>query len=266
MKKFVLVLFALIVVASVCTGAHAQSRLDQITKRGVLRVGMTGDQPPFNMEAKDGTLMGYEVDLAKMLAKSMDLKLETVRMPFNDLLPAIQNGKVDMVMSGMTITMERNMKVAFIGPYVLSGKSFVTKMESLTQASQAEELNQADLRISTLKGSTSEKFVQMLLPKATSLPAENYDKAVAALMSGDANVMVADYPICALTALKNPTANLYVLKEPMTIEPIGMALPANDPLLLNFMDNYFRSLAMAGILDKLEDYWFESGAWLPNMK
>lgn len=266
MKKFMTMVLTLAFVVALGVDAHAQKRLNEITKRGVLKVGMTGDQPPFNMEAKDGTLMGYEVDLAKMLAKSMEMKLETVRMPFSELLPAVQSGKVDMVMSGMTITMERNMKVAFIGPYVLSGKSIVTKMESLTRATQAEELNLPELKISSMKGSTSEEFVKTFLPKATSLPVENYDQAVAALLGGTANVMVADYPICQLTALRNPTANLFVLKEPMTIEPIGMALPADDPLLLNFIDNYFTALAMAGILDKMEDYWFESGSWLADMK
>ncbi len=266
MKKFMTMVLTLVFVVALGVDAHAQKRLNEITKRGVLKVGMTGDQPPFNMEAKDGTLMGYEVDLAKMLAKSMEMKLETVRMPFSELLPAVQSGKVDLVMSGMTITMERNMKVAFIGPYVLSGKSIVTKMESLTRATQAEELNLPELKISSMKGSTSEEFVKTFLPKATSLPVENYDQAVAALLGGTANVMVADYPICQLTALRNPTANLFVLKEPMTIEPIGMALPADDPLLLNFIDNYFTALAMAGILEKMEDYWFESGSWLADMK
>jgi len=266
MKKLNVALIALVLVVVGAVSATAQSRLNEITRRGVLKVGMTGEQPPFNMEAKDGSLMGYEVDLAKLLAGSMDLKLEMIRMPFNELIPAIQTGKVDLVMSGMTITMERNMKVAFIGPYVLSGKSIVTKMETLAKAQKAEELNQADLRISSLKGSTSEKFVQTVLPKAKSLPAENYDKAVESLLSGEANVMVADYPICALTAVKHPDANLFVLEEPLTIEPIGMALPADDPLLLNFMDNYFNALAMAGILPKLEKYWFEGGNWLADAK
>ncbi|HET6347747.1 MAG TPA: transporter substrate-binding domain-containing protein [Candidatus Krumholzibacteria bacterium] len=266
MKKLASVLLASVIVVAFCGGAHAQKRLDEITKRGSLRVGMTGEQPPFTMEKKDGTLMGYEVDLAKLLAQSMNLKLETVRMPFNELIDAVQKGKVDVVMSGMTITMERNMKVAFIGPYILSGKSIVTKMESLAKVHNPEDLDQSDLRISSLKGSTSEQFVKELLPKATSLPADNYDKAIASLLSGEANVMVADYPICKLTALKNPDANLVVLDEPMTIEPIGMALPADDPLLLNFMENYFSALNMAGLLTKLEKYWFEEGTWLSDMK
>jgi len=264
MKRLNVLLTTAIIVLASCGSLQAQERLNQITKRGVIKVGMTGEQPPFNMLGKDGKLIGYEVDLAEMLAESMGLELELVTMPFQDLLPAVPNGKVDVVMSGMTITMERNLKVAFIGPYIISGKSFVTKTKSLAKVEEVGELDQSKLRISFLKGSTSEAFVRTLLPEAKALPAANYDAAVKALLSAEANIMVADYPICALTALQNPSANLVVLDEPLTIEPIGMALPPEDPLLMNFVQNYFNALSMAGVLDRLEQYWFEDAAWLED--
>lgn len=245
---------------------HAQKRLNEMTQRGVLRVGMTGEQPPFNLEDKNGKLIGYEVNLAELLAESMGLKLELIRIPFNDLIPSLQQGKIDLIMSGMTINMERNMKVAFIGPYLISGKSILTKSITLAQADEASDLNQSKLKISSLKGSTSEKFVKTLIPQATSIPAENYDQAVQALLNGEANVMVADYPICVISKMRYPEANLLTLEEPLTVEPIGMALPADDPLLLNFMENYFNALKMTGLIAELEAYWFESGNWLPQMK
>ena len=244
----------------------AQNRLNEMTQRGVLRVGMTGEQPPFNLEDKNGKLIGYEVNLAELLAESMGLKLELVRIPFNDLIPSLQQGKIDLIMSGMTINMERNMKVAFLGPYLISGKSIVTKSITLAQADEASDLNQSRLTISSLKGSTSEKFVNTLLPQSTSMPAENYDLAVQALLNGEANVMVADYPFCVITKMRHPEANLLTLEDPLTVEPIGMALPADDPLLLNFMQNYFNALKMTGLIEELEKYWFESGKWLPQMK
>lgn len=244
----------------------AQSTLKKITKSGVLKVGTTGTQPPFSMEAKDGTLIGFEIDLAELLAESMNLELELVRLPFTDLLTNLEAGKVDVVMSGMSITMERNMKAAFVGPYVLSGKSILTKMESLANVNAAEELNESNLKVTSLKGSTSEKFVKVFLPEATSLPAEDYDKAIAKLLSNEANVMVADYPVCVLNILKNPNSGLVTLTEPLTVEPIGMALPPSDPLFINFMENYINALTMNGLLSELEEYWFNNGSWLVEMK
>ncbi|MDM9632415.1 transporter substrate-binding domain-containing protein [Robiginitalea aurantiaca] len=266
MKKLYLFLWLLALPLVLPTSLSAQQRLNEITQRGKLRVGMTGQQPPFSMESKSGKLIGYEVNLAELLAESMNLELELVRIEFNQLIPSIQNGTVDLVMSGMTINMERNMKVAFIGPYVISGKSVVTKSITLAQADEAADLNQGRLRVTSLAGSTSEKFVKTLLPEATSIPVANYDLAVEALLKDEANVMLADLPICLITQMRYPDANLLTLEDPLTMEPIGMALPADDPLLLNFIENYFNALEMTGLLKELENYWFETGSWLSDMK
>jgi polar amino acid transport system substrate-binding protein len=266
MKNLKVIILSLILFVSFVIEGNAQKRLDEITKRGVLKVGMTGEQPPFNMESREGELMGYEVMLAELLAESMNIELELVKIPFSGLLPALQKGDVDLVMSGMTITMERNMKVAFIGPYTLAGKSIVTTSEEMAKIKKAEDMNKAELKISFLKGSTSEQYVQTVIPDATDLPCVNYDEAVDKLLKGEANILLADSPICAITILKNPNSNLVTLDKPFTLEPIGMALPADDPLLLNFLENYFNALVMAGILQELQTYWFENGSWLLKMK
>ena len=107
--------------------AFSQQVLSSIVKKGEIRVGMTGTQPPFSMKSKSGELIGYEVDLATALAKNMGVKLKLVEVPFSDLMGALKTGKVDCIMSGMTITPERNMNALFAGPYTLSGKSILTR-------------------------------------------------------------------------------------------------------------------------------------------
>ena len=71
--------------------------LSRIVERGQINVGMTGGQPPFNVKAKDGSLIGYDVDLAELLADAMGVKLNIVVMKFDELLPALKEGKVDAV-------------------------------------------------------------------------------------------------------------------------------------------------------------------------
>ena len=266
MKTIIKSVFTISLVLLISIQVNAQSKLSKITKSGVIKVGMTGNQPPFSMASKDGSLMGFEVDLAESLAESMKLKLEIVQMPFKDLLPALEKGNVDVVMSGMTITAERNLKVPFVGPYIISGKSILTKSASLAKAQNAEDLNQSDLKITALNGSTSEKFVKTLLGDATFIGVDNYDDAVKNLLEDQANVMVADFPVCALTMLRHPEAELATLNAPLTIEPIGIAVAPNDALFLNFIENYFNALALVGLLEELEAYWFEDGSWLINMK
>jgi polar amino acid transport system substrate-binding protein len=266
MKTIIKSLFTISLVLLISIQVNAQSKLSKITKSGVIKVGMTGNQPPFSMASKDGSLMGFEVDLAEILAESMKLKLEIVQMPFKELLPALEKGSIDVIMSGMTITTERNLKVPFVGPYVLSGKSILTKSASLAKAQEAEDLNQSNLKITALNGSTSEKFVSTYLKDATFIGADNYDVAVENLLEDRANVMVADFPVCMLTMLRYPEAELATLSEPLTMEPIGIAVAPKDPLFLNFIQNYFNALKLAGELDRLETYWFQDGSWLAKMK
>lgn len=252
----------------VCIGfaASAQQTIEKIRKSGMIKVGMTGSQPPYNMEAKDGSLMGFEVDLAELLAESMNIKLEIVRLPFKDLMPSLEKGNIDAIMSGMTITMNRNARAAFIGPYMLSGKSILTKADVLAKIDEKEELNQADLKLTALAGSTSEKFIELFLPEANYLPVDDYDIALQLLRNDEAHALVADYAVCMLDAIRYGDEGFVTLSDPLNIEPIGMALPPSDPLLMNFMENYIKALEMSGILAELESYWFENGDWLVDMK
>jgi polar amino acid transport system substrate-binding protein len=113
-----LVLCAVIVVGAVAPTMAAEGVLSRIVESGELRVGTSGAQPPFTVKSKDGSLIGYEVDVAKLLANAMNVELKLVEMPFNELLAALDAGKVDVVMSGMTMTPERNLKAAFVGPWL----------------------------------------------------------------------------------------------------------------------------------------------------
>ena len=94
--------------------------LDHIQKKGELVVGTSGDMPPLNMTTKDGEIIGLEADIAKLIADGMGVKLRFEKMPFSKLLEALESGKVDIILSEMTITSKRNLKVAFVGPYFIS--------------------------------------------------------------------------------------------------------------------------------------------------
>src|SRR5579864_3812732 len=84
--------------------AVGQKVLASIVKNGEIRIGTTGTQPPYSMKSKAGELMGYEIDLAKALATNMGVKLKLVEVPFSGLMDALKSGKIDAIMSGMTIT------------------------------------------------------------------------------------------------------------------------------------------------------------------
>jgi polar amino acid transport system substrate-binding protein len=248
------------------SSTSASPVLDRIQQRGELIVGTMGSMPPLNMTAKDGEIFGLEPDLARMMANAMDVRVRFVAKPFAELLPALQAGQVDMVMSGMTITPQRNMKVAFVGPYFISGKAFLTKVKTIALAKKAEEVNRPNTKIVALKGSTSQAFAEAVLDKTTLVTTANYDEAVDMVLKDKVQAMIADYPICVVSVFRYPEAGLLSVVTPLTYEPIGIAIPANDPLLMNWTRNTLNSLEASGNLDELRLKWFARGSWLDKLK
>ena len=248
------------------SSTSASPVLDRIQKRGELIVGTMGNMPPLNMTAKDGEIFGLEPDLAKLMAKAMDVKVKFVAKPFPELLPALEAGEVDMVMSGMTITPRRNMKVAFVGPYFISGKAFLTKIKTIALAKEAGEVNNPNTKLVTLKDSTSEAFAKAVLDKTTVVTTGTYDEAVDMVLNDKVEAMIADYPICVVSVFRYPEAGLLSVVTPLTYEPIGIAIPANDPLLMNWTRNTLNSIEASGNLDELRLRWFARGSWLDKMK
>jgi polar amino acid transport system substrate-binding protein len=246
--------------------AVSQKVLAAIVKKGEIRIGTTGNQPPYSMKSKTGELMGYEVDLANALASHMGVKLKLVEMPFSELMEAIKSGKIDAIMSGMTITPERNLSVLFAGPYIISGKSILTKSNKVSAFNADSSASGKKYKIVSLKGSTSEEFVKTVMSKHESITVDNYNDAVNMIINDQADAMVADKPICVITIMKYPGKDLVTTQEPLTIEPIGMALPPGDPQFLNLVTNYLSTLQISGILPALEKKWFTDGSWMLNVQ
>ena len=265
MRKFIWVVIVMCVTVFSAV-AQTESALSRIIENGELRVGTTGNQPPYTMMSKSGELMGYEIDLATTLAEAMKVELKLVQLPFGDLLPSLEKGDIDIIMSGMTITPERNMKALFVGPYMVTGKSILVKSENLVELDEQVKINKAGISVVALKGSTSEMFVEATMPEVKLILVSSYDEAVDMVINDKAALMVADYEVCSVSILRNSDVALSTLEYPMTIEPIGMAIQANDFLLENVIRNYFKSLEMVGLLARLEMIWFDDGSWLLDMK
>jgi polar amino acid transport system substrate-binding protein len=240
--------------------------LDRILAKKELVVGTAADMPPLNMTLKDGKIVGMEVDIATMMANSIEVKLTLKPMRFNDLLPALQAGQVDVVLSGMTMTPLRNTQVAFVGPYFASGKSVLIKQEKVASLQNTEMMNNPNVTVAALKGSTSQQFVERFAPKAKLVPTDDYDQAIAMVLEGKVLAMVADFPICNVSVLRYLDKGLTTLKSPLNYEPLGIALSPGDPLFLNWAQNFVTNLVNSGELSLLQRKWFEDASWVPQLK
>jgi polar amino acid transport system substrate-binding protein len=272
MKKLTLVFVSLLLFSAGCAqmnsstaNASASPVIDRILQRGQLVVGMAGNMPPLNMTTKEGELIGYEVDLARAMAMAMGVKAKMEVMPFAELLKALQTGKIDIILSNMTITPGRNLKVAFVGPYFTSGKAFLTKIKTIAQADEATDLDAKNTKLVALKGSTSQAFVETVLPGATLITAKDYDEAVNMVLQDKVHAMVADYPICVVSVFRYPNKGLLSVVTTLTYEPIGVGVPAGDPLLVNWVENYMGIAEKTGLLEGLKGKWLLKADWLHRL-
>jgi polar amino acid transport system substrate-binding protein len=274
MKKWMIVVVSLLLFLSGCaqmngntanTKASASPVIDRIQQRGELAVGMAGNMPPLNMTTKEGELIGYEVDLARAIAGAMGVKAKMKVMPFAELLPALQSGKIDLILSNMTITPGRNLKVAFVGPYFSSGKAFLTKIKTIAMADEAADINSKNTKLVALKGSTSQAFVEKAIPNATLVTANDYDQAVKMVLEDKVHAMVADYPICVVSVFRHPDQGLLSVVTPLTYEPIGVGVPAGDPLLVNWVENFMGIAEEVGMFEALKEKWLLKADWLHRL-
>lgn len=247
-------------------GQVPSGRLSKIVQSGRLKIGTSGTQPPLSMRAKNGELIGLDVALGRVLARSMKLQPEFVAMPFGNLLGALESGDVDIVMSGVTITPARQERVEFAGPYYTSGKSILVRTSMLAHIGSAEELNAAAPRLVAVAGTTSEQFARESVPRSPLVTAPDLDGALAILLDGRADALVADAETCAYGALKHPDAGLIASKTRFTVEPMGIAVAQDNPRLAHLVDTYLNAIEEHGILDKAKTFWFTDSSWVKDVQ
>ena len=173
--------------AALPLSALAGDSLQRVIDFRILKVGMSGNQPPMTMLNREGALMGFDVDLAQALAAAMNVELEIKQMPFGDLITALEKDEIDMVLSNLSITPERTELVSFVGPYMMSGKSILTTSDAIGALTSTDEFNRKGLKILALKNSTHTSFVKQVAPDATLIEVESYDEGVSLLMDGKPN-------------------------------------------------------------------------------
>jgi polar amino acid transport system substrate-binding protein len=228
-------------------------------------VGTAASMPPLNMTTRRGEIIGLDVDVARAMAEALNVQLRLVTVPFPDLLPALEAGKIDAVISGMTITPERSLRVTFVGPYFVSGKSLLAKADGPVPGRTPAELDDPAIRLAALRDSTSQSFAEQVMPRAKLTLIQSYDEGVALVLQNNADAMVADFPVCVFSVFRYPDRGLYALVSPLTREPIGIALPRNDPALERWTRSWLESLEASGALGRMRDRWFKDASWLGDL-
>lgn len=266
-------LLAIAIILSVATGLPGpslagklqqqlvqESTIERIMKRGTLRVGMS-TFVPWAMKDKTGKLIGFEIDVARQLAEDMGVKIEFVPTKWAGIIPALLTGKFDVIIGGMSVRPDRNLKVNFTRPYDYAGQSIVANKKIAAGFSQLSDFNRPDVTIAARLGSTAADAANKYMPAAQKKFFDDEAQVIQEVVNGRAHAAVASAPLPAFQAIKYPNQLFLPVAGTFTKEPIGFALRKGDFDTLNFFNNWIRVTEAKGWLAERKHYWFETRDW-----
>jgi len=237
----------------------SESAIEQILQRGVLRVGMS-TFVPWAMKNKKGELIGFEIDVAKRLAQDMGVKIEFVQTQWSGIIPSLLTGKFDVIIGGMSIRPDRNLKVNFSIPYDYAGQTLCASKSLAAGFKTAADFNKSDVKIGVRLGSTSVPAVRKFMPKAEMLQFRDEPALYQELLNNKIHAVVASAPTPAFKAVEYPE-RLFAINEPLSKELIGFAVRKGDPDTLNYFNNWIRQMEAQGFLQDRHNYWFTTRDW-----
>lgn len=240
-----------------------QSTLEQIIENNRLRVGFS-TFVPWAMKDKKGDFTGFEIEVAQRLAKDMGVDIQLVPTKWSGIIPALLTGKFDIIIGGMGITPERNLKVNFTSPYEFTGMSIVANRKLAGGIEGLEEFNNPEMTIVARIGTTAADAARKFLPKAQIRLFDDEGQALQEVLNNRAAAMVASQPFPEFQSIKY-TEKLYLPLSGRTFtrEPIGFAIRKGDPDFLNFLNNWILVRQSDGWLQERYDYWFTTQDWKP---
>ncbi len=269
-KGIALLTAAMMTMAGAAWGADIalseKSTLEQILKRGELRVGFEAGYMPFEMTDKKGNFVGFDIDVAKEMAKSMGVKFVPVNTAWDGIIPSLITGKFDIIMSGMTVTQERNLKVNFADPYIIVGQTILINKKHEGTITSYKDLNDPKYTVTSKLGTTGEQATKRHIPKCTYKSFETETEAVLEVINGKADAYVYDQPNCVVIMAEQGKDKLVFLDKPFTYEPLAWAIQKGDPDFLNWLNNFLRQLQNDGRYDRIYNKWIKSVDWYQNVK
>ena len=170
-------------------------------------------------------------------------------------------GKFDIIIGGMGITPERNLKVNFSIPYDYTGMSIVASKKLAKGFKSLSDFNKPGVTIAARIGTTAAAAAKKHIPNANLKLFDDESQAVQELLNGRVHALIASAPLPAYQALEYPDKLFLPIKESFTREPIGFAVVKGDVDTLNFLNSWITIVDAEGWLKERKHYWFETKEW-----
>lgn len=259
-KPFALIaaLLAGVLTLTACTGggdsamggSSGNSALNKVLDAGVLRVAVLPDFPPWSVKKPDGSFAGYEVDIAKELAKSLGVELKLVPTDGDSRLSLLKANRVDVNISAWTATNERAQTAGFTIPYDAHGGGVLFKKG--TDISSYDDL--AGKTVSVARGSTNDTIISEDFPETKIQRFESIADVLGALKAGKVDAAVESSVTVREEAKKDPELEAYA-DPPLKPSLVSMGALPEDQVWLNYLNNFIRNLIASGDNERLHQKW-----------
>ena len=242
-----------------CASNESKSALSAIQKKGKIVVGTASGYYPFEMTDKQGNLVGYDIDVAKAIAKEMGVEVEFQNYAFSGLIPAMQSNKVDLVIAGMTATDKRREVVDFTEPYFVSGQALLIN-KNYPNVKTWQDLDKTGNVIAVSMGTTADQTATAMFKNATVKKFEGSALAGLELTNGNATAVIHETPWVAIYHRIHPDTT-YAILEPFTTENLGIAVPKGNPQLVEWLNKFLTKYKQTEDYNKSYKYWFVDMPW-----
>lgn len=242
-------LFAMLFVLPACQ----TSRPDSGSKADALLVSVCPDYPPLVFK-RDDRLLGIEVDFAMELGRALNRRVRFVELKWDEQIDALLQYRTDIIMSGMTITPARKIRIAFSEPYLELGIMPLVRSKDAKKYTSPESIFNGDARIGVQKDSTADALANRRCPSSNLIYYLDPSDAYFYLTNRRIDVFLYDGPAVIWLAAQHE-ADLEALRMPLTNDKIGWGMRKNDPELQASVNRILAQLKKDGTLQKILDKW-----------
>ena len=254
MKRFLGLFFILSLVTSFSFEEGNAGTLQDVKARGKLLAGVKTDFPPFGFVDEKGVNKGFDVDMAKALAKGLlgkESAVEFVAVTSGNRIAFLTTNKIDIILASMTITDERKKVIDYSIPYFMSGHLILVHKDSKIQRYQ----DLAGKKVSTTQGSTGDIVIGELVPTAERIKFQHNSESLQALKDRRVEAFVQDDVLLLDFQKRNPELKITGW-PPFRPAPYGLGVRKGDKEWLEFVDATLTKIKKSGEYQKLWDKWF----------
>ncbi len=239
--------------------ASAQSTIETIQKRKVMRVGFSSFVP-WAMQNKKGEYIGFEIDVAKRLAKDLGVRYEPVPTAWSGIIPALLTNKIDVIIGGMGVTEERAKQVGFTIPYDQDELVILASTKAAGNLKSIEDFNKPEIVMLPRLGAPN-TILKSTFPKATVRQFNDEAATKEELISGRAHAELSTSAFANLAIADNPKELFVPFELKGYGEPIAIAVKPNDEETLKVFNEWIEKVKAEGWLEERLNYWFKTKDW-----